>query len=128
MWDTLSKYKTGMMIYGLGLFAFIAGMSKLASPELAATWGAYNPEWALELIPFAEGTWMQIVGGIETLAGVALLSHWKPHLWAGVIALWLLGVTFAVWTAGFYDIAFRDLGLALFAVVTSIEAYQVYYE
>lgn len=121
IFDVVDDYRTQLMVYGLGLFALAAGASKFVAP---AVWGKYTPGWFLELVPLTGVEWMYAVGVIEAAAGILVLSRWKTHVWALVISLWLIGVAGAVTTAGFYDIAFRDVGLALFAFVTALEAYQ----
>lgn len=121
IWDTLAPYKDDLMVYGLGLFALVAGASKFVAPGV---WGAYNPDWFLALVPLSTTVWMYLVGVIEAAVGILILIRWKSHVWAGVASLWLLSVTVAVASAGFYDIAWRDFGLVLFALIVSINEYQ----
>lgn len=108
------------MLYGLGLFALVAGASKFVAP---AVWGAYTPQWFLAAVPVSATAWMYVVGAIEASVGVLILSRWKSHVWTGVAAVWLLVVTLAVASGGFYDVAWRDFGLALFAAVVSLNEY-----
>ena len=55
---------------------------------------------------------MMVVGVIEIIAGIAVLTV-LPRLGAYVVALWLVSIAGAVTIAGFYDIAVRDLVMAL---------------
>ncbi len=125
MWKTLSSYRTALLLYGLGLFAFAAGMWKMQEPT---TWVAYAPGRLLGTGPLTDENWMHVVGVIETLAGVALLSHWRPYVWSTVIAGWLTLVAAALWSTGQYVMAFSYIGLVLFALATSAEAYRVHFE
>jgi hypothetical protein len=55
------------------------------------------------------------VGGIEILAG--LLVALRPRIGAYVVAAWLFGIIInLLMVPGFYDVALRDLGLALGAL------------
>lgn len=119
-WETLQPYQDDVMVYGLGLFALVAGASKFVAPGV---WGSYNPQWFLSMAPISVTTWMYLVGAIEAGVGVLVLSRWKSHVWAAVASAWLLLVTAVVASAGFYDIAWRDFGLAVFAFVVSLNEY-----
>jgi hypothetical protein len=57
-------------------------------------------------------TFMQAVGVIEILA--ALLVALKPRIGAYVVCAWLVGIIVnLLLLGGYYDIALRDLGLAI---------------
>ncbi len=119
------------MVVGLAVVPLVAGLWKLgaftvvdAAAFSPAVWEAYNPSWFTALLPVSLGTWTLVIGVVETAVGVALLARWKTHLVAGIAAVWLLSITVAVGSAGFYDIALRDLGLAVFALVVALDAYQ----
>lgn len=120
VWNRIAPYKTQFMIYSLGLFVLAAGISKLLNP---GPWAAYTPSWFLSIVPVTAVQWMYVTATIETGTGLLILSRWKTHVWAAVAAAWLFGVTVAVASTGIYDVAFRDLGLVLFAVAVSLEAY-----
>jgi hypothetical protein len=55
---------------------------------------------------------MMIVGVIEIIAGLVVLTV-LPRLGAYVVAIWLVLIAIAVTLAGYYDIAVRDLAMAL---------------
>jgi hypothetical protein len=55
---------------------------------------------------------MMVVGVIEIVAGLLVLTV-LPRLGAWVVAAWLVLIAGAVATAGFYDIAVRDVVMAL---------------
>jgi hypothetical protein len=58
---------------------------------------------------------MGIVGVVEIAAGVGVAL--KPRIFAYVVSAWLVGIIInLLLIPGFYDIALRDLGLALGAL------------
>lgn len=93
-----------------GLVPIIAGADKFTN--LLTDWSKYLPEFATKVIPVSPHTFMMGVGIIEIVAGLAVLTV-LPRLGAYVVALWLVLIAGAVTLAGFYDIAVRDLAMAL---------------
>ena len=64
------------------------------------------------LVPVGAHTLMLSVGVIEMAAGVLVAI--KPSIGAWVVGLWLLGIVANLLLLGsYFDIALRDLGLAL---------------
>jgi uncharacterized membrane protein YphA (DoxX/SURF4 family) len=62
---------------------------------------------------------MQIVGVIEIIAGLGVLIF--PRIFAFIVCAWLLGIIAnLLMIPGYYDIALRDLGLALGALSLGI--------
>lgn len=60
---------------------------------------------------------MHVVGAVEIVAGVLVLSRWTK-LGSYLVMFWLLGIAVNLLTTGmFYDIAVRDVELALSAFV-----------
>jgi hypothetical protein len=55
---------------------------------------------------------MHVVGVVEIIAGVLVLSRWT-RLGSYLVALWLVGIVGNLLSAGmFYDLAMRDLEIA----------------
>ena len=64
------------------------------------------------------GTFMQIVGALEIVAG--FLVAFKPKIGAPIVALWLVGIIINLLLLGsYFDIALRDFGLFLAALALS---------
>jgi hypothetical protein len=57
---------------------------------------------------------MGAVGIVEIVVGVAILTGWT-RIGAYVASAWLLGVAANLVSAGFYDVAVRDLVMSLAA-------------
>lgn len=99
-------------ILQLGFVAapIIAGLDKFTN--LLVDWEQYLAPFIGDLI--APGVFMGIVGVIEIVAGIGVAL--KPRLFAYVVAIWLVGIIVNLLLTGYYDIALRDLGLALGAL------------
>ena len=98
---------------GLGGAAFVAGLDKFFG--YLAMWEMYLAPWAAGALPFSSDTFFRIVGVVEMVAGVLVLTRWT-RLGAYVVAAWLAAIAVQLVTTGsFYDLAVRDLGLAIAA-------------
>ncbi len=72
---------------------------------------------ALKILPFSGQTFMHIVGVIEMIVGLAILSKWT-RVGAFVASAWLLAIAINLVSTGmFFDVAVRDLEMALAAFV-----------
>jgi uncharacterized membrane protein YphA (DoxX/SURF4 family) len=100
---------------GLGLGPFLAGLDKYFN--LLANWPGYISPLALKILPFSGQTFMHIVGVIEMLVGLAILTKWT-RLGAYVASAWLIAIALNLVSTGmFFDIAVRDVEMALAAFV-----------
>ena len=93
-----------------GLVPLLAGLDKFVG--LLADWESYLAPWMADLLPVSPGTFMAIVGIIEIVAGLAVLTRWT-RLGAYVVAAWLVLIALQLVTAGIYDVAVRDLVMAV---------------
>jgi hypothetical protein len=98
--------------FGIGATATLAGLDKFFN--LLADWAAYVSPVAVEVLPVSTGAFMGIVGIIEVAVGVAILAGWS-RIGGYVASAWLLGVAANLVAAGFYDVAVRDVIMALAA-------------
>lgn len=98
--------------FGIGLTATLAGLDK--SFNLLADWGAYVSPLAAQILPFSIPTFMAIVGVIELAVGIAILTAWT-RLGAYVASAWLLLVAVNLALAGVFDVAVRDVVMAIAA-------------
>jgi uncharacterized membrane protein YphA (DoxX/SURF4 family) len=100
---------------GLGLGPFLAGLDKYFN--LLANWPGYISPLALKILPFSGQTFMHIVGVIEMLVGLAILTKWT-RMGAYVASAWLIAIALNLVSTGmFFDIAVRDVEMALAAFV-----------
>lgn len=97
---------------GLGVGPFLAGLDKFFN--ILTDWTAYVSPIAAGLLPFSVGTFMGVVGVIEIAVGAMILTGWT-RVGAYVAAAWLVGVAANLALAGFFDIAVRDVVMAIAA-------------
>ena len=96
----------------LGLTASLAGLDKFFN--ILADWGAYVSPIAAGMLPFSVDTFMAIVGVIEVAVGVAILAV-SPRVGAYVASAWLLLVGVNLAAGGHFDVAVRDVVMAIAA-------------
>ena len=124
--DTLAKEKMGTMQgtarhnvvtsevilkYTFGLVPIVAGLDKFF--YLLTDWEKYLHPAIASIIPAS--TFMAIVGIIEIAAGVLVLT--KTRIGAYIVSLWLLAISLNLLFTGYYDIAVRDIVMAISAYV-----------
>lgn len=96
---------------GLGAGAFLAGLDKFFG--VLASWEMYLSPWIESRLPFPAATFMAAVGVIEMLAGLLVLSKWT-RIGAYVVGGWLVAIALQLVSTGmFYDLAVRDVEMAL---------------
>jgi uncharacterized membrane protein YphA (DoxX/SURF4 family) len=100
---------------GLGVGPFLAGLDKFFN--LLANWPTYVSPLALKIMPFSGQTFMHIVGVIEMIVGLAILTKWT-RLGSYVASVWLFAIAINLVSTGmFFDVAVRDVEIALAAFV-----------
>ncbi len=86
----------------------LAGLDKFTN--LLVDWTVYVAPVIGDIID--PSTFMVIVGIIEIVAGIGILL--RPKIFAWVVCGWLVGIILnLLMIPGFYDVALRDLGLAI---------------
>lgn len=79
-------------------------------------WSKYLAGWIDNLLPGSATTDMYLVGVIEIVAGILVAV--APRIGAWVVAAWLAGIILDLVTLpGYYDVALRDFGLLVSALV-----------
>jgi len=95
---------------GLGAGPFLAGLDKFFN--LLTDWPKYLSPWMANLLPMPAQTFMYIVGVIEILAGLMVLTRWT-RIGAWIVTAWLVLIAVNLATMGLFDIAVRDLAMAV---------------
>ena len=114
MQDKLQSVQT-ISRFALGLMAFLAGLDKFFN--LLTNWEQYVSPMAQRMLPLSPTALMHVVGVVEMVVGLAILTK-ATRLGAYVAAAWLVCVSLALLTTGqYFDIAVRDLELAVAAFV-----------
>ena len=100
---------------GFTALPILFGIDKFAT-WLTDDWTRYLAPEFNDIIPGDAGTAMHLVGIIEIVAGIAVLV--LPRLGGPLVAAWLGGIIVNLLMVGGYgDIALRDFGLMLAAIV-----------
>jgi len=107
--DSRSETVYRVLKLTFGIVPIVAGLDKFTN--LLTDWSEYLAPFVADLLPFSPGTFMAIVGVIEIVAGVLVLV--KPRIGGLVVAAWLVGIAINLLLGGYYDIAVRDLVMAV---------------
>jgi uncharacterized membrane protein YphA (DoxX/SURF4 family) len=106
---------------GLGVGPILAGLDKYFN--LLTNWQMYLNPLAPKLLHIQPSTFMHLVGIVEIVAGIAVLTRFTRYAAYVVMAwLWCIAASLvAQW--GFLDVAVRDLEISLgaFALATLSE-------
>lgn len=125
--DSSTAHRAGQLTSDPGFQAFWAlrlgftalpilfGIDKFAN-VLTDDWTKYLATQINDITPGSAETAMHLVGVIEIVAGLAALL--LPRLGGPLVAVWLVGIIVNLLMVGGYgDVALRDFGLMLAAVV-----------
>src|SRR5262249_49831038 len=93
-----------------GLVPLLAGLDKFTN--ILADWPHYVSPFAAYLLPMSVGSFMHVVGIVEIVVGLVVLFGWT-RLGATVAAVWLVAIATELITGGFFDIAVRDVAMAV---------------
>jgi hypothetical protein len=94
--------------YTYGLVPIVAGADKFTN--LLTDWAVYL-RGVESMIPLAPASFMLIVGVIEIVAGVLVFRF--TRLGAMIVSAWLVAIAVVLIAGGWYDIAVRDLVMAI---------------
>jgi uncharacterized membrane protein YphA (DoxX/SURF4 family) len=87
----------------------LAGLDKFTN--LLTYWPHYLSPAFARMLPISASAFMHTVGIVEIVAGVLVL--WKARIGAYVVMAWLACIAINLASMGLYDIAIRDVGLAV---------------
>lgn len=94
-----------------GLVPIVAGLDKFTN--LLVDWSKYLAPFLAHIVP--PHTFMILVGVIEIVAGIGVLFTPWTKVFASIVGIWLIGIALDLLIAGYYDIAVRDVVMALSA-------------
>lgn len=118
--DTQLVNRSKALQLALGATATLAGLDKFFN--LLADWPTYLSPFVANMVPISADVLMQIVGIIEIGVGFCILFA-APILGTYAASAWLLVVAVNLIIAGHFDVAVRDVVLAIAALnlVRSLE-------
>lgn len=96
---------------GLGVGPVLTGLDKFFN--ILTMWSMYMSPLAEKVLPVSDAIFLRAAGVLEILIGLAILTRWT-RVGGYALALWLLAivVNLAV-TGNFWDLAMRDVEIAL---------------
>jgi hypothetical protein len=102
-----------MLRITFGIVPIVAGADKFA--DLLTNWDMYLNPTIASMLPCSAHMFMQIVGGIEIVAGLIVLA--KPSLGGWIVMAWLICIALQLIAMGKYlDVAVRDLVMSIGAM------------
>lgn len=101
---------TSILRWTYGLVPIVAGADKFT--DILTDWNKYLAPVVTDIIPLSPDTFMNIVGIIEIIAGIIVLT--KPKLGSLIVGCWLLAIVINLLLTGqYFDIAVRDTVMAI---------------
>jgi hypothetical protein len=95
----------------LGVGPIITGIDKYFNK--LTDWSMYLSPVVTRIVPLSAETIMHIVGPIEIIAGIIVLSRWTK-IGSYIVMVWLLAISVNLIVTGlFYDLAMRDVEIAI---------------
>ena len=94
-----------------GIIPIVAGLDKFTN--LLTDWTRYLSPLALKVVPVSAPTFMHIVGVIEIVAGIIVLSRFT-RFGAYLVSAWLAAIAVNLLTTGtYFDVAVREVVMAI---------------
>lgn len=101
-----------LLKYTFGIMPMVAGLDKFTN--IITDWSQYLHPGMVDMLPFSAGAFMMIVGAIEFVAGILVIT--KTEIGGYVVAGWLALIAATLITGlNFVDVAIRDLVMAVAA-------------
>ena len=113
MLDHKSETSWWLLKLTFGIIPIAAGLDKFFN--LLTHWPDYVSPMGASLLPFSTQTFMYLVGVIEMVAGLIVLSRWT-RVGAYIVSAWLVCIALNLLTTGqYFDVAVRDIAMAVSA-------------
>ncbi len=112
--DTIKELDAPRMALrvAFGLVPLLAGLDKFA--YVLTDWSQYVAPVVRSVLPVAPETFLYVAGIVEILVGLAILTRWT-EIGSYVAAAWLTLIAGDLILARFFDVAVRDLVMAVAA-------------
>jgi len=106
------QFVKNVLKYTFGLVPIVAGLDKFSN--LITNWSQYIPEGFAGVLPFDPSIFMMVVGIIEIVAGILVLT--KTNIGAYIVSAWLVAIALTlIFSWSYVDVAVRDLVMAIAA-------------
>lgn len=112
---TTARVESVRMILKLstGIIALVVGIDKFFN--LLTDWDKYLSPVVTDTIPLSAGTIMIILGIIEIIIGLAILTIF-PQVGGYALMVWLWLTAIGLIIGGYYEIALMDIGVSMGAL------------
>ena len=108
-----------MLRYSYGVVVLLAGLDKVLSLNLIANWENYVSPLVADSLPMSPQGFMVIVGIIEVLVAVLILTKFtRLAFYLATVWLILIAINLLI-LGGYVDVAVRDVLLAVGAFATA---------
>src|SRR5262245_22272165 len=104
-----SVWRTFRLMFGI--VPIVAGLDKFTN--LLVHWPKYLAPAIANILPISPSAFMHVVGIIEIVAGLAVLVSPWARQFGYVVSAWLVGISLSLIMAGYFDVAVRDLVMAV---------------
>jgi hypothetical protein len=110
-WSAMTQAEkvSTILRWTFGLVPIVAGADKFM--HLLTNWDQYLAPSIAHMLPTSTHSFMNMVGIIEIVAGVIVLI--RPRVGSLIVCIWLIGIAMNLLLAGYYDIAVRDIVMAI---------------
>lgn len=102
-----------LLVVVYGLVPIVAGLDKFVN--VLAEWETFLPTVLTDVLPVEPQVFMYVVGAVEVVAGLIVLAGYVEY-GAYLVAVWLVAIAGTQVLAGNYDVAVRDVVMAVGAV------------
>jgi uncharacterized membrane protein YphA (DoxX/SURF4 family) len=100
------------------LVPLLAGLDKFTN--LMTDWSHYLSPAFARMIPMSPHAFMYLVGIVEIVAGLLVLSRRTARVGAYIVTIWLLCIAINLLTIRLFDIAVRDVAMAVGAFALAL--------
>lgn len=112
----LLRQTFNLLKYTFVIVPIVAGADKFTN--ILTNWEQYLNPSLTGMLPVSASTFMMIVGVIEIVAGIIVLT--KPKVGGLIVSAWLVCIALTLLASGKYlDVAVRDLVMAISAFATA---------
>lgn len=114
--NTRVVFSWNLLRYAYGAVVLLAGLDKLLGTDLIVYWPKYISPFVGSHLPVSVGVFLGAMGVIEIAVAIMLLTNW-PRIGGYLSVAWLTIIAVNLALMGLFDIAIRDVLLAVGAVV-----------
>lgn len=105
-----------LLRFAYGAVLVLAGLDKLFGTDLIVYWPKYVSPFVAGMLPVSIGVFLAAMGIVEIIVGLMMMTKF-PRIAGFLSVAWLVLISVNLVLLHFFDIAIRDLLLALGAFV-----------